>query len=132
MDEFAAVIKAREFVRKVNPSGIPVRVKVYVEEVKAVLRTQTDLGAEEPGWSLCSGGKHYICVNAYDRPERQRFTICHELAHIVLGLKSEHNSLPWWSYAKRPPARLVATFLRRNCFFLTDCSSLWRTKPPSR
>ena len=45
MDEFAAVIKAREFVRKVNPAGIPVRVEAYVEEAKAVLRRQTDLGA---------------------------------------------------------------------------------------
>ncbi len=107
MDEFAAVIKAREFVRKVNPTGIPVRVEAYVEEVKAVLRTQTDLGPDEPGWSLCNGGKHYICVNANDRPERQRFTICHELAHIVLGLPSEHNELPWWSYAKRPPAEII-------------------------
>lgn len=106
MDEFAAVIKAREFVRRVNPTGIPVRVEAYVEEVKAVLRPQTDLRPDEPGWSFCNGGKHYICVNANDRPERQRFTICHELAHIVLGLKSEHNALPWWSYAKRSPAEI--------------------------
>ncbi|MGB4783871.1 MAG: ImmA/IrrE family metallo-endopeptidase [Candidatus Acidiferrum sp.] len=103
VDEFAAVIKAREFVRKVNPDGIPVRVEAYVEEAKAVLRRQTDLGPDEPGWSFFSGGKHHICVNANDRPERQRFTICHELAHIFLGLKSEHQALPWWSYAKRPP-----------------------------
>jgi len=107
MDEFAAVLKAREFVRKVNPTGIPVRVEDYVEEAKAVLRPQTDLGAGEPGWSFFNGGKHYICVNANDRPERQRFTICHELAHIVLGLKSDHSALPWWSYAKRPPEEII-------------------------
>ncbi len=107
MDESAAVIMAREFVRKANPGGIPVRVEAYVEEAKAILRMQNDLGAEEPGWSFCSGGKHYICVNASDRPERQRFTICHELAHIVLDIKSEHNSLPWWSYAKRPPGEII-------------------------
>jgi hypothetical protein len=105
--EFAAVVKAREFVRKVNPTGIPVRVEAYVEQAIAVLRTQADLGPDEPGWSFCNGGKHYICVNANDRPERQRFTICHELAHIVLGLQSEHNALPWWSYAKRPPAEII-------------------------
>jgi IrrE N-terminal-like domain len=107
MDEFAAVVKAREFVRKVNPTGIPVRVEAYVDEVGAVLRPQTDLGPDEPGWSMCSGGKHYICINAIDRPERQRFTICHELAHIILELKSEHNALPWWSYAKRPQAEII-------------------------
>jgi hypothetical protein len=107
VDEFAVVTKAREFVRKISPTGIPVRVEAYVEEVGAILRPQTDLGPDEPGWSFCNGGKHYICVNADDRQERQRFTICHELAHIVLGLKSEHNALPWWSYAKRPPAEVL-------------------------
>lgn len=106
MDEFAAVVKAREFVRNVNPTGVPVRIEGYVEKVGAVLRPQTDLGPDEPGWSLCSGGKQYICVNANDRLERQRFTICHELAHVILGLKSEHHALPWWSYAKRPPEEI--------------------------
>lgn len=107
MDEFAAVLKAREFVRKVNPAAVPVEVEDYVKEAKAVLRLETDLGPDEPGWSMSSGGKHYICVNANDRPERQRFTICHELAHILLGLKSEHSALPWWSYAKRPPDEIT-------------------------
>lgn len=107
MDEFAAVVKARELVRRVNPTEIPVRVEAYLEDQKAVLRPQTDMGPDEPGWSFSDGGKHFICVNANDRPERQRFTICHELAHIVLGLKSEHNALPWWSYSKRPPGEII-------------------------
>lgn len=107
MDEIAAVIKTREFVRKAKPTGIPVQVEIYLEEAKAVLRPQTDLGPDEPGWSFCKGGKHYICVNANNLPERQRFTICHELAHIVLGLASEHNALPWWSYTKRPPGKII-------------------------
>jgi hypothetical protein len=48
-----------------------------------------------------SNGKRFICVNANDRVERQRFTICHEVAHIFLGLPSAHVGLPAWSY-KRP------------------------------
>lgn len=52
-------------------------------------------------------GKHYICMNANDRPERHRFTICHELAHIVVGLKPELNALPWWSYAKRSSEEII-------------------------
>jgi hypothetical protein len=106
MDEFGAVLKARELVKKVKPTAIPVPVEAYVEEVGAVLRPQTDLGPDEPGWSFNNGGKHYICINANDRLERQRFTACHELAHIALGLPSEHQALPWWSYAKRPPAEI--------------------------
>jgi IrrE N-terminal-like domain len=107
MDEFAAVVKARELVRRVNATEIPVRVEAYLEDQKAVLRPQANMGPDEPGWSFCDGGKHFICVNANDRAERQRFTICHEIAHIVLGLKSEHGGLPWWSYSKRPPSEII-------------------------
>ena len=88
MDEFSAVLKARGFVNEVGPTSIPVPVEAYVEHAGAVLRPQTDLGPDEPGWAFMNNGKHYICVNANDRPERQRFTICHEIAHIVLALES--------------------------------------------
>lgn len=101
VDEFAAILKAREFIAKVNPTAIPAPIEAYAAHVGAVLRPQTDLAAHEPGWCFQNNGKYYICVNANDRLERQRFTVCHELAHIVLGLPSEHESLPWWSYAKR-------------------------------
>ena len=107
MDEFGAVLKAREFVNKVNPTAIPVPVEAYVKEHRCCSSPSDPiLEPDEPGWSFSNNGKHYICVNANDRPERQRFTVCHELAHIVLGLPSEHQALPWWSYAKRPPAEI--------------------------
>jgi hypothetical protein len=102
VDEFAAILKAREFVAKVNPTIIPSPIDAYVAHVGAVLRSETDLSPSEPGWSFQSNGKYFICINANDRLERQRFTVCHELAHIVLGILSDHTSLPWWSYAKRP------------------------------
>lgn len=106
MDEFGAVLKARELVRKVNPTVIPVPIESYIAEVQAVLRRETDLSADEPGWSFGSNGKYYICLNANDREERQRFTACHEIAHKVLGLPSDHQGMPWWSYAKRPAAEI--------------------------
>src|SRR5258708_4582516 len=102
MDEFTVVNRAREFVAKVNPKTIPVSVDAYVAQIGGVLRCQYDLDPDEPGWSFENGGKHYICVNGNDHEERQRFTICHELAHIVLGLPSEHSHGKWWSYSKRP------------------------------
>jgi hypothetical protein len=101
VDELSAVLTARELINKVSPTIIPVPIKAYVEHIGAVLRLEHDLQPSEPGWSFERTGKHYICVNAKDREERQRFTTCHELAHIVLGLPSEHKELPWWSYAKR-------------------------------
>ncbi len=107
MDEFRAVLRAREFVRKVNPTTIPVPVEPYAQEVGAVVRPQTDLGPEEAGYCFQSGGKRFVCTNANDRPERQRFTVCHELAHIVLGIPSQHGSSPWWSYAKKPLVEIL-------------------------
>ena len=100
-DEVIAVLKARRFVSRVKPTTIPVPIEPYLDAVGATLRRDTDLQVNEPGWSFATNGKRYICVNAADRKERQRFTICHEIAHAVLGLPSDHGSQPWWS-TKRP------------------------------
>lgn len=102
MDELSAVLKARALINKVAPTGVPVPIEAYAGEIGAVLRKDKSLGPDEAGYSFEKDGRHYICVNANDRPERQRFTACHEIAHIVLGLPSDHEQLPWWSYAKRP------------------------------
>jgi Zn-dependent peptidase ImmA (M78 family) len=107
MDEFQAVLKARELVRKVNPTTVPVPVELYAQEVGAVIRPQSDMGPDEAGYSFESNDKRFICTNATDRSERQRFTVCHEVAHLRLGLPSQHQSLPWWSYAKRPFAEIL-------------------------
>jgi len=107
MDEFQAVLKARELVRKVKPTTIPVPVELYAQEVGAVIRPQDDMEADEAGYCFESNGKRFICINAKDRSERQRFTVCHEVAHIRLGLPSQHESGPWWSYAKRPLAEIL-------------------------
>ncbi|MFD2274637.1 ImmA/IrrE family metallo-endopeptidase [Undibacterium arcticum] len=48
-----------------------------------------------------ANGQHVITVNSLESEERQRFTVCHEIAHIVLKLPSLHDELPSWSYAKR-------------------------------
>lgn len=63
--------------------------------------------ADEAGYCFQNNGKHFICTNANDRTERQRFTVCHEIAHIVLGLPSQHGASPWWSYEKRPLAEVL-------------------------
>jgi Zn-dependent peptidase ImmA (M78 family) len=107
MDEFQAVLKARELVRKVNPSIIPVPVELYAKEVGGVIRPQTHMGPDEAGSCFEIGGKRFICTNANDRPERQRFSVCHEVAHLKLGLPSQHENSPWWSYAKRPLAEIL-------------------------
>lgn len=107
MDEMTAVLKARELIAMVNPTVIPVAVEDYAAKVGAVIRVEIDLGQDEPGWSFENNGKYYICINGNDQEERRRFTVCHEIAHIVLGLQSDHSALPWWSYAKRPPEEIL-------------------------
>ena len=62
----------------------------------------TTLDDNEPGYFLPHpSGKKYIYVNGNNSPERQRFTVCHELAHIILGLPSDHQQVPSWNYAKK-------------------------------
>ena len=103
MDEFTAVMKARELVGKVNPSTIPVPVAAYVKEVGAKFHLDDSLAPDESGCSFEDNGVHHICINKKDSPERRNFTTCHELGHIVLGLPSDHKESPWWSYTKRSP-----------------------------
>lgn len=101
MDEFTAVIKAREFVRKVNSAAVPVSVETYADAIDAKIKYDSTMRPGEDGCSTHFKGKLIIAVNAHDLPQRQRFTVCHEIAHAVLDLPSEHGSNSW-SYAKRP------------------------------
>lgn len=102
LNELTTVLRARAFVSKVNPTTIPVSMDGYLAEANAVVRVENDLQEGLFGMSFCIAGKNHICINGNDSPERQRFTICHEIAHVVLGLPSDHKA-QWWS-AKRPLA----------------------------
>jgi IrrE N-terminal-like domain len=107
MDELTVVLKARELISKVGPTEVPVPIEPYAEQIGAMLRVDHDLGVDEAGYSLPVKGKHYIYVNGKDSEERRRFTACHEIAHVALGLPSEHQAGPWWSYAKRSPNEIA-------------------------
>jgi IrrE N-terminal-like domain len=101
MDELSVVLKARAFVNQTNPPSFPVSMQAYIDQIGGSIRVEDDLGPNEPGWSFKKpNGKYCICVNGKDSARRRRFTVCHELAHIVLGLPSDHGG-PSWSYAKR-------------------------------
>jgi len=107
MDEFTIVTKARAFVRQVNSTAIPAPIDAYIDKAGAKLKLDKTMKPDEAGYSYELKGIHHIVINANDRCERQNFTICHELAHIILGLPSEHGSDPWWSYAKRSPNEIA-------------------------
>jgi hypothetical protein len=107
MDELSVVLEARGFVNKVAVTGIPVSVKAYADQIGAVIHIDHDLAPDELGCSTLINGKYHIGVNGNDDEKRRRFTVCHEIAHIVLGLPSEHQTMPWWSYAKRSPNEIL-------------------------
>ncbi|MFP3743069.1 ImmA/IrrE family metallo-endopeptidase [Achromobacter sp. SIMBA_011] len=103
MDEAAVRQKARSFVAQVDIANIREDLSAYVVAANAKVK-KDELGQGESGYTLTKpSGKHIITVNSLETEERQRFTICHEIAHIVLGLESSHEEVPSWSYAKRHP-----------------------------
>jgi Zn-dependent peptidase ImmA (M78 family) len=107
MDETAVQQKARAFISKVDVSNIRDDLSPYVTAINAIVRKE-ELGEGESGYTITKrNGKHIITVNSLETHERQRFTICHEIAHIELNLASSHKEIPSWSYAKRHPTEIA-------------------------
>lgn len=103
MDALTAAIKARGLMQRVNNRSIPVPLEPYLDALRCELKVKHNLGPGESGYSFPSGDKHFIVVNGKESPERQRFTAFHEMAHIELGLPSEHTGGPSLSFARRSP-----------------------------
>jgi Zn-dependent peptidase ImmA (M78 family) len=107
MDEETVKQKARSFIAKVDISNIRHDLSPYVNAANAKLKKE-ELGTGESGYTITKpNGKHIITVNSLESDERQRFTICHEIAHIVLDLESSHEEVPSWYYAKRHPNEIA-------------------------
>lgn len=107
MDPLEAAQRARQFVQEANSLSIPVNVHDYVNFAGAKLRLEA-LHQGESGYTIArKDGTHVITVNCNDTQERQRFTICHEIAHIKLGVPSNHSEVPIWAYAKRDPGEVL-------------------------
>ncbi|MEQ9745433.1 ImmA/IrrE family metallo-endopeptidase [Pectobacterium actinidiae] len=107
MDESDVKQKARAFIAKVDVSNIREDLSPYVIAANAKVK-KDELGEGESGYTITKpNGKHIITVNSQEIEERQRFTICHEIAHIVLDLESSHEEVPSWSYAKRHPNEIA-------------------------
>lgn len=107
MDKSDVKQKARAFIAKVDVSNIQEDLSPYVVAANAKVKKDA-LGEGESGYTITKpNGKHIIIVNSLETEERQRFTICHEIAHIVLDLESSHEEVPSWSYAKRHPNEIA-------------------------
>jgi Zn-dependent peptidase ImmA (M78 family) len=132
MDEADVRQKARTFVAKVDVSNIREDLTPYVVAANAKVK-KDELGEGESGYTISKpSGKHVITVNSLEVEERQRFTICHEIAHIVLDLESSHEEVPSWAYAKRHPNEIACdTFAAELLMPYQQWLSLVPKKEPS-
>lgn len=100
MTEFEAEQKARQFVRDAGITAVPVDLGLYVAKVAGKISLDL-LGPAEAGYTMITDAGPLITINEMDRATRRRFTVCHEIGHLVLDLPSEHGHGPDWSYARR-------------------------------
>jgi len=125
MDEFTAILRARQFIRDANITAVPVDIARYAAVAKARIEIRYDLNDDESGQTFMLGGQKIILVNGNHSEERQRFTELHELAHIVLELPSLHggNKLTasgLSSYSRRPPEEVLCDVFAAECLLPYD------------
>ncbi|MCR4308016.1 MAG: ImmA/IrrE family metallo-endopeptidase [Candidatus Berkelbacteria bacterium] len=107
MNEIEIQHQARLFVSSVAPCDNLKDLQPYIDAANAVVVKQ-NLGPGESGMTITrKNGKHIITVNEDEHEVRQRFTICHEIGHIILKLPSEHREVPPWAPVKRDPNEIA-------------------------
>ena len=97
MDEAIATIRARRLTSHFTMEQVKLPLESYLKTMNGlpsdiVLRIDESLGEGEAGRTVPIAGKRCIVINGNDQPERQRFTACHEVAHVVLDLPTEHDN----------------------------------------
>lgn len=130
MDEFQVTMKARQFVRDAGIPSIPVDLELYAAKANATIKVKYDLSDDESGHTFPAKGRHIIVLNGNHREERQRFTALHEIAHVILGLPSQHGaprlrSESLFSYRRRPLEEIACDTFAAECllpyiFFKND------------
>ena len=125
MDEFRTIVRAREFVRDAGNDSVPVDIERLATAAKARIKVAYDLADDESGQSTRFKGKHVIIVNGNHSEERQRFTVLHEIAHIVLGLPSQHHGATLkidvlLRYGRRPEEEVLCDIFAAECLLPYD------------
>ena len=120
MDEFTVILKARQFIRDAGINSVPVDIDRFASAANAKIKVCDDLDDDESGQTFPFDGKNIIMVNGNHSEERQRFTVLHEIAHIVLELPSQHHggnlSTPHLiSYRQRPKEEILCDVFAAEC-----------------
>lgn len=122
MDEFPTILSARRFLRDVGNESVPVDIGRLAAAANAKVKVAYDLADDESGQTTRFKGKHVIIVNGNHREERQRFTVLHEIAHIVLELPSQHHGSTLRTdallrYGRRPEEEVLCDVFAAECLF---------------
>ena len=120
MDEFPTILKARQFVRDAGNNSVPVDVERLAAAAMANIKFAYDLAEDESGQTTLFKSKHVIIVNGNHREERQRFTVLHEIGHIVLELPSQHYGATLKTgvllrYGQRPEEEVLCDVFAAEC-----------------
>ena len=120
MNEFPTILRAREFLRDAGNPTVPVDIKHLAAAANAKIKLAYDLADDESGQTTQFKDKHVIIVNGNHTEERQRFTVLHEIAHIVLGLPSQHHGSTLRTdvllrYARRPEEEVLCDVFAAEC-----------------
>ena len=123
--EFEVVLKARDFIRESGINSVPVDLKRYCAVAKAKIEVRYDLDDEESGQTFPFSGKNIITVNGNHTEERQRFTVLHEIGHIILELPSKHQNgsiktTDLISYRQRPEEEILCDIFAVECLLPHD------------
>ena len=125
MDEFRTISRARKFLRDAGSRSVPVDIKGLATAANAIVKVAYDLPDDESGQTTQFRGKHVIIVNGNHSEERQRFTVLHEIAHIVLGLPSKHHGTTLkveslMRYGRRPEEEVLCDVFAAECLLPYD------------
>jgi len=130
ISELTVITKALELQRAAGINSAPVDIFRYLAACNAELRVSDDMPDDQEGLVFPWKSKFIISVNGHHRPERRRFTVLHELAHVYLGLPSSHGRTmstdALLRHASRPREEVLCDMFAAECLlprpiFLPDC-----------
>lgn len=126
-----AVLKARQFIKEAGVKSIPVNIEQYAKATNAEIKIRHDLNDDESGHIFplkeknTPKEKNIIVVNGNHLEVRRRFTILHEIAHIILDLPSKHHGTgishsDFVGYHGRPREEIMCDAFAVECLMPFD------------
>lgn len=84
-DSFRSLRSASDVLNAHWDGSIPVKIVTIAREVGIQVYKSPNLDANTSGYCHIKDGEVRIVVNQFENVNRRRFTVAHELGHIILG-----------------------------------------------